>query len=395
MAEMTPRERLLTALRRGQPDRVPCSPHIIRWIRYHYGCTCPDHQLKLAEEFGLDLLIQYGSYVWRSVSNDYVYTPGGGYSFNALGQFGDLPEVAVELRVENAPEHVTSERTFRTPAGTLHDVIQWARPNLGYGDGPNPHRVEPLVKSRADLEALRFLYPTPRRDVLADIPLTRARIGDGGLLIATDCTHAGCWAMEALGPEGMLLASVTDPDLLKAICRLGQDQHLRNLRAMLEQGLEAAWCNWFQAGPSVGWSPAAFREFFLPLIREEIGVIHEYGAIGVYQDDGKMRDILPALVEAGIDAIGGLQPPPVGDVVLADAKRLYGDRAALIGGLDPCYTFDRGTPQAVREAVRRAVADAAAGGGYTLGTAEAIAPETPAESLRAMGATAREYGGGG
>jgi len=389
---MTPRERLLTALRGGQPDRVPCSPHVTRWVRYHYGCTCPDHQLKLGETYGLDLLIQYGSYIWRSVSNDYVYTPFGGHSFNAYGSFGDLPQVDVDLQVMNHREHVLVRRTFHTPAGDLQDVIQWARPNMGYGDGPNPHRVEPLVKGREDLEAIRFLYPEPRRDVLEDIPLTRERVADRGLLIATDCTHAGCWAMEALGPEGMLLAAVTDPELLRAVCRLGQDQHLRNLRAMLEQGLEAAWCNWFQCGPSVGWSPATFEDFFLPLIREEIALIHEFGAVGVYQDDGKMRDILPFLVEAGIDAIGGLQPPDVGDVILRAAKEQYGDRVALIGGLDPCYTFDMGTPAAVEAAVKQAIEDAAEGGGYVLGTAEAIAPETPAESLQAMGEAARRWG---
>jgi hypothetical protein len=392
MTEMTPRERLLTTLRGSQADRVPCSPHITRWIRYHYGCVCPDHQLQLGDEYGLDLLIQYGAYTWRSVSNDYIYTPGGGYSHNALGQFGDLPEVTVDLRVENEPEHIIARRTFHTPAGVLQDVIQWARPNMGYGDGPNPHRVEPLVKSQADLPALAFLYPEPRRDVLADIPLALERTGDRGLLIATDCTHAGCWAMETLGPEGMLLASVTDPELLHAVCRLGQDQHLRNLRAMLEQGLEAAWVNWFQCGPSVGWSPAAFQEFFLPLIREQVAVIHEYGAVGVYQDDGKMRDLIPHLVEAGVDAIGGLQPPDVGDVILRDIKTQYGDRAALVGGLDPCYTFDLGTPERVREAVKQALDDAAAGGGYVLGTAEAIAPETPAASLQAMSEAARQWG---
>ena len=174
----------------------------------------------------------------------------------------------MDLRVENRAGACRPRRTFHTPAGDLRDVIQWARPNVGYGDGPNPHRVEPLVKSQADLPALSFLYPQPRRMCWRTSRWRCKRIGDRGLLIATDCTHAGCWAMEALGPEGMLLASVSDPELLRAVCRLGQDQHLRNLRAMLEQGLPAAWCNWFQCGPSVGWSPATFQEFFLPLIRE-------------------------------------------------------------------------------------------------------------------------------
>ena len=205
----------MTALRGGRPDRVPCSPHIIRWIRHHWGCTCPDHQAKLADEFGLDLLIQYAAYTWQSVSNDYVYAPGGGYAFNASALYGDLPEVSVELRVENRPKHVLTYRTFHTPAGELKDVIQWARPDMGYGDGPNPHRLEPLVKSTADLAALRFLYPPPRKDVLADIPLTLERIGERAVVMATDCTHPGCWAMEALGPERMLTASITEPELLQ------------------------------------------------------------------------------------------------------------------------------------------------------------------------------------
>ena len=55
MTEMTPCERLMTALGGGVPDRVPCSPAIIRWVRSHYGCTCPRHQLKMAADFGLDL----------------------------------------------------------------------------------------------------------------------------------------------------------------------------------------------------------------------------------------------------------------------------------------------------------------------------------------------------
>jgi len=393
MSEMTPRERLMTALRGGQPDRVPCSPHIIRWIRHHWGCTCPDHQAKLADDYGLDLLIQYGAYTWQSVSNDYIYAPGGGYSFNAYALYGDLPDVSVELRVENRPKHVLTYRTFHTPAGELRDVIQWARPDLGYGDGPNPHRVEPLVKSTADLQALRFLFPPPRKDVLADIPLALERIGDRAVVMATDCTHPGCWAMEALGPEAMLTASIREPALLKGVCRLGMDQHLRNLRAMLDRKMDVVWGSWFQAGASTGWSPAAFREFFLPLIKEAVDLAHEYGALYVYQDDGKMKHTLPCLVEIGVDAISGLQPPDVGDVVLREVKQQFGRRVALVGGLDPVYTFDMGTPDAVRGAVRQAIEDAAEGGGYILGTAEAIAPETPAESLRAASEAARQFGG--
>jgi uroporphyrinogen decarboxylase len=392
MSDMTPRERLMTALRGGTPDRVPCFPLIIRWIRYHYGCTCPRHQLKLSEEYGLDSLVKFGQYTWQSVTNDYLYAPGGGYSYAAAGLFGDLPNVAVDLRVENQREHVWFYRTFHTPAGDLSDVIQWARPNIGYGDGPNPHRVEPLVKTSHDLEALSYLYPEPRRDLLADIPLMLEEIGDRAVLATMDTTHAGSWGLESLGPENMLIASITEPELLSRACRLAQDAHLRNLRAMLEAGIQVVWDSWFQCGLSVGWSPKTYQQVFLPLVTEAIALAHDYGAIYIYQDDGKMRDIIPFIVDAGADVLSGLQPPEIGDVALRDVKAQFGHRVALLGGLDPCYTFDLGTPAIVRQAVRQAIADAGAGGGYIIGTGEAIAPATPAESIHAAVEAAREFG---
>lgn len=392
MAEMTPRERLMTALRRGTPDRVPCFPSIIRWIRYHHGCMCPRHQLQTAEEFGLDALIQYGSYTWQSVGNDYLYSPAGYYGYAASGLYGDLPDVNIDLRVENTPEHVWYHRTFHTPAGDLHDITQWARPDIGYGDGPNPHRVEPLVKTTADLEALKHLYPAPRRDMIADIPLVLEQIGDRAVLTALDCTHAGSWGMEPLGPEHMLISSVTDPELLQGVCRLANDAHLRNLSAMLEQGLQVVYDSWFQCGPSVGWSPKTYREIFLPLIREAINLVHEFGAVYIYQDDGKMRDIIPLIVEAGADVVSGLEPPDVGDVVLRDVKAQVGDRVALLGGLSPVYTFDLGNPEIVRDAVRQVIADAGHGGGYIIGTAEAIDPQTSPQSIQAAVTAAKKFG---
>ncbi|MFB3903701.1 MAG: uroporphyrinogen decarboxylase family protein [Acidobacteriota bacterium] len=386
------RERLLTAFRGGCPDRVPFSPSIMRWIRYHYGCTCPLHQLKLAEDLDLDLLICYGLYVWRTVRNDYVYTPAGGHAYAASGLGGDLPGVTLELKVENRPDEVWFRRTFKTPEGQLGDVLRWARPDRGYGDGPNPVRVEPLVKSRDDLPALRHLFPPARRDVVADLPLLLDQVGERALVAAYDNTHPGGWGLEALGEEGRLIASVEDPDLVLAVARYCQDVHLENLRLMLEQGVKAVFDSWSLAGLSMGWSPNFYRRVFLQFVSETARLVHDYRAIYIYHDDGRMRDLIPLLLDAQVDVISGLQPPEVGDVGLREAKELAGGRAALFGGLDPCYTFDLGSAEKVTAAVKKAIEEAASGGGYVVGTAEGISPSTPLESLRAGVAAVKRYG---
>jgi len=123
-----------------------------------------------------------------------------------------------------------------------------------------------------------------------------------------------------------------------------------------------------------------------------VALAHEFDALYIYQDDGKMRDIIPLAVETGVDVLGGLQPPDVGDVVLRDVKARFGGQVALLGGLDPVYTFDLDDAGAVRAAVRQAIAEAGPGGGYVLGTGEAVAPHVPCESLIAAAQAAREYG---
>ncbi len=390
--EMTARERLLTALRGGTPDVVPFSPNLTRWVRKNRGCTCIRHMYQAAEEFGFDPVLQLYPYTWQNLSNNYVYSPGGNYNYCTEGVYGDLPSVNVEIRILNEKNWVVYDRRFQTPAGVLTDKIRWCRPDAGYGDGPNPHREEPLLKSSDDLEAYQYLYPKPRKDLIADIPIILKEFGDKALIAAADCLQIGSWGTEALGPEGMLLASIDDPDLLSGAARIANDAHLTNLKAILEAGVEVVYDSWFQCSPSTGWMPSTYERIFLPLIRECIDLTHQYGALYLYQDDGKMNDYIPLIVDAGVDVVCGMQPPPVGDVVLSDVKKKFGGKVALFGGLDPCYTFDMGTTETVREGVKRAIADGAAGGGFVLGTAEAVDPVVSADMLREAARAAKEYG---
>ena len=73
----------------------------------------------------------------------------------------------------------------------------------------------------------------------------------------------------------------------------------------------------------------------------------------------------------GVDVIGGLQPPPLGDCDFAELKRKYGDKACLIGGLDPVYTFELGTPQRLHQAVKELFDQAQGNRGIITGTSKA------------------------
>ena len=82
----------------------------------------------------------------------------------------------------------------------------------------------------------------------------------------------------------------------------------------------------------------------------------------------------------------------MGDCVLADLKRLYGDRIALKGNLHTTEVMLKGSPDDVRAASRQAIDDAAEGGGFMLSTGDQCGRDTPDENIRAMVETARTYG---
>ncbi len=82
----------------------------------------------------------------------------------------------------------------------------------------------------------------------------------------------------------------------------------------------------------------------------------------------------------------------MGDCNLAEAKRLYGKRLALMGNLHTVDVMLFGTPQEVLEKSRQAIEDAGEGGGFILSTGDQCGRDTPDANLFAMVEAAEKYG---
>jgi uroporphyrinogen decarboxylase len=82
----------------------------------------------------------------------------------------------------------------------------------------------------------------------------------------------------------------------------------------------------------------------------------------------------------------------MGDCDLAEIKRDFGARLALMGNLHTTDVMLRGTPDTVTAAARQAIEAAAAGGGFILSTGDQCGRDTPDANLRALVAAAKQYG---
>jgi len=383
-AEMTSRERILTTLRHEEPDRVPVAPRAQKFLIKHYGRGSRSWEayLRATEEFGWDAFVTGGV----AVPNLIGTVPLRGYEILE-------PDVQVELQIEEDERVQTVRRTFRTPAGPLSDVAVKPRPDGDFGLSPNPRFVEFLFKDRDDLDRLRCIFPDPARANWDSFHEVQRVFEERGGVVAPvvrgplDQKGGDAWDM-----SDMMLAYYDDRELFREYVRLFFDQAMAETKAALEHGAEVLHCSWFYCSLSSGWSPTIYREEFAPLIKQQVDLVHSYGAIFQLYDDGKLTANLDVLRDCGIDILTTMTPPPMGDIDLAHAKRLIGADVTLSGYVDHMNVVAFGTPDSIRETVRDAIQAAAPGGGFVLGTCDSIQHHAPLDNVRAYSRAARELG---
>jgi len=94
-------------------------------------------------------------------------------------------------------------------------------------------------------------------------------------------------------------------------------------------------------------------------------------------------DILPDLIEVGLDVLESVQPEARGMDPYA-LKREFGPHITFWGGLGSQSTIAFGSPAEIRREVLRLAEEMARGGGYILGPAKALQPGTPVDNAAAV-----------
>jgi uroporphyrinogen decarboxylase len=186
------------------------------------------------------------------------------------------------------------------------------------------------------------------------------------------------------GFENALTDAVAEPDFFAELIRRLRDLYL----AFVEQcaGLPADavmfgddWGD--QRGVILG--PDRWRRFIQPAWAEIYDAVHAQGKLVISHCCGSIADIMPDIVEMGLDMLESVQPEAAG-MVPYELKRQWGDDIAFWGGLGSQSTIPFGSPDEIRAEVRRLCAEMGKGGGYILSPAKSLQPETPTENLVAV-----------
>lgn len=141
-------------------------------------------------------------------------------------------------------------------------------------------------------------------------------------------------------------------------------------------------------------SPAMFRELIKPRQAELIGFMRERAPnVSIFfHSCGNVREILPDFIEMGIDILNPVHFKAE-DMEPEALKRDFGqDIVFWGGGVDTQETLPEGSPDQVRDEVRRQIELLGKDGGFVFSTVHNIQSDVPPENIIAMYEAVHEYG---
>jgi uroporphyrinogen decarboxylase len=341
------RDRVLCAFAHEEPDRVPawCGSSAEFWAKCRRELHLDDDGLR--QRLGDDFRRVFARYVGPEVR----LSPGA---------------------------------TYATPFGV-------ERTGLGYGQ-PTSH---PLAKA-----ALREIHDYPWPDP-AWMDVSHIR-GEAEAHRRQYAILGGDWSpfwhdlIDLLGMENMYLKMYDEPELVDAVIQHLVDYYAAVSRRIFDAAGDAIDIFFIgndlgsQRGPLL--SEPMFRRFLQPHLKRLVDLGHGCGLKVMMHCCGGFAELLPALIEIGLDGVHAIQPCCRG-MDLRKLKADFGRKILFNGAIDSHHVLIKGTPEYVRRQTREVLDVMMPRGGYVAGAShDSILEETPVENVLAMFDAIREHG---
>jgi hypothetical protein len=180
------------------------------------------------------------------------------------------------------------------------------------------------------------------------------------------------------------------PEFVKRVVAFHTDFYLRYLAGVMQSGVEVV-LGGDDLGQKTGplMRPELIEKLFGESYRRVAELVHRSGKKFVFHSCGRIYEFLERFVDWGFDGIITMEP--TAGMELSKVREQVGHDLVLIGNLDVSRLLVNGTRAEVEEAVKRAIRDAARGGGYVLSAAHSH-PFVDPERLRWMVEAAHEHG---
>jgi uroporphyrinogen decarboxylase len=372
------RQRVLRALNREEPDRVPFNLAITVDIyhRLRKALGLPHHP---AQKMG----------VWTDVKPDI--------------DFLDAMQIDIFYTGLNPP---SNWRPRESQNGLLYDEWGIGREKIIRPDGSFYYEMVDYPLANASLEEIQdYNWPDPfdpgRTAGLADFVRRIRRETDKAIMAKfSNSIWEQSWWLR--GMQLWMVDLVANPEICCAImdktCELAMQFAQVGIDAIGEEidilrlsGEDLG----TQRAPMI--SPKMFARYVRPRFERYWRFVKAKlqeknpNAKMMLHSCGNVRPFIPDWIEMGLDVLDPVQPRAYG-MEPEGLKRDFGDRLSFHGGIDIQNTLPFGTPDEVAAEARRYMRALGPGGGYILAPAHNVQSDVPPENLIALRDAVEAYG---
>ena len=328
------KERVIAQINHIETDRVP----------YHLTFDPGSHIEERLDAY-------YGNDAWRCQIDNAIF---------------QLPLPSMEINLDLSKERYTDAygSEWRLDLHPSLEKPALSRPSL---DGYSFPKVDDLFDADFESKALEAIQREKDRFLVAAYGF--------GLFERS-------WVLR--GFENVLMDVVVNTDFYEELLDKLLDHQMEILDRLLKLPVDGIWFfdDWgFQQGVLIG--PDRWRKLFKPRYELLYRRTHDSGKYVLTHCCGCIEEILGDAIEIGLDVYQSVQPEPKNNNPY-DLKKKYGDKLTFWGGLGSQGIIPYGTPAEIKNEVNRLCQNMSIGGGYILGPAKEIQPETPNGNVAAV-----------
>ncbi|MBF7097307.1 uroporphyrinogen decarboxylase family protein [Alkalibacter mobilis] len=235
-------------------------------------------------------------------------------------------------------------------------------------------------------------------------------MGKKGFKIDDSCFESTKFMVDKVGNEMFLMAKVpdlipsyrsfytkfmeimyTEPELAHRLCDTYLKYSMEVVKKYVEIGMDCVMIATDWAG-SIGplFAPNIIREYLIPQINAIGDYCHENGVLVLKHTDGNIMQFADDFFDMNIDGYQSVDPGAGMDI--GYIKEKYGDKVLLMGNVDCARTLPYGTTEEVIKATKDCISAASRGGGHILSSSNTIGYPTKAKNFLTMVETVYKYG---
>jgi len=243
------------------------------------------------------------------------------------------------------------------------------------------------LKGKADFKDYQF--PQLRREFAADLCKGMANDTSGAfrMFSITMCFYERAWSLR--GMEDILMDMCLNEAFAEELFERILNHHLELLDIVLDGDFEGVYFgdDWGQQqGLIMG--PPMWRKYIKPAMAKMFEKVKSRGKYVILHSCGDLREILPEIIDIGMDVYNTVQPE-IYD--LKKLKREYGKDLTFYGGISTQQFLPTATLAESSDMAGSVLELMAKDGGYILSPTHAVTPDIPVENILAMIDVVREF----